>query len=81
MSLFRPEHVRLVEQALLEGPETGSTGGQIWDAVDRAVPEHTVHLILGEMAGKGLVERTTTAGGGRLRTISVYRPHGRVGRS
>ena len=73
MSIFRPEHVRLVGQTLLQGPESGSTGKQVWDAVDRAVPEHTVHLILGDLASKGLVERTTTARGGRLRAISVYR--------
>ena len=54
MSIFRPQHIRLVEQALLQGPENGSTGKQIWDAVDRAVPEHAVHLILGDMVSKGL---------------------------
>ena len=53
MSLFRPEHVRLVEQALNEGPETGMTGKQVWEATDRAVPEHTAHLILGEMGTRG----------------------------
>ena len=73
MSIFRPEHVRLVEQALLEGPENGSTGKQVWDALDRAVPEHTVHLILGEMAHKGLVERKTTSRRGRGKGTSVFR--------
>jgi len=73
MSIFRPEHVRLVEQALLEGPAEGSTGKQVWDAVDRAVPEHTVHLILGDMVSKGLVERTMTPRGGRLKALSVFR--------
>ena len=77
MSIFRPEHIRLVEQALLQGPENGSTGKQIWDAVDRAVPDHAVHLILGDMVSKGLVERTTTPRGGRLKARSVYRPHRR----
>ena len=72
MSIFRPEQVRLVEQALLEGPENGSTGKQVWDAVDHAVPEHTVHLILGGMVHTGLVERESTPRGGR-KEISVFR--------
>ena len=47
MSLSQPESVRLVEQALLEGPAEGMTGNQVWEALDRAVPEHTVRLMLG----------------------------------
>ena len=39
---------------------------------ERGGPEHTVHLILGEMARKGLVERETTARKGR-QAISVFR--------
>ena len=50
MSIFQSDRVCLVEQALLEGPENVSTGKQVWDAVDRVVPEHTGHLILGDMA-------------------------------
>ena len=72
MALFRPAHVRLVEQALLEAPTEGMTGKQVWEATNRAVPEHTAHLILQEMASKGLAERTTTARKGR-RAISVFR--------
>ena len=30
------------------------TGKEVWEATDRMVPEHTVHLILGQMAHKGL---------------------------
>ena len=48
------------------------TGKQVWEATERAVPEHTVHLILQEMASKGLAERKTTSRKGR-RTISVFR--------
>ena len=73
MSFFRPESVRLVEQALIEGPAEGMTGKQVWEATNRAVPEHTAHLILQEMVSKGLVERTTTPRGGRLKAISVFR--------
>ena len=72
MSIFRPESVRLVEQALIEGPTEGVTGKQVWEATDRAVPERAVHLILQEMASKGLVERETTSRKGR-RAISVFR--------
>ena len=73
MPFFRPEHVRLVEEALSEGPADGMTGRQVWDATDRAVPEHTTHLILGEMERKGLVERESTPRPGRRRAISVFR--------
>ena len=69
MSIFQPEHVRLVEAALSNGPEDGMTGKQVWDAVDRAVPEDTVHLILGEMAHRGLVDRTSTPRGGRRKAV------------
>ena len=72
MSIFRPESVRLVEQALLAGPSEGMTGREVWEATNRAVPEHTAHLILQEMASKGLVERKTTSRKGR-RAISVFR--------
>ena len=44
----------------------------MWEALDRAAPEHTVHLILGEMEHKRLVERKTTARKGR-RAVSVFR--------
>ena len=54
---FRSEHVRLVEQALIDAPADGMTGRQVWEATDRAVPENTTHLILDEMANKELVER------------------------
>ena len=60
MSFFRPEHVRLVEHALNDGPEDGMTGRQAWEATMRAVPEHTVRLILSELVHKGLVEREST---------------------
>ena len=70
--IFQPEHVRLVEQALIEGPAEGMTGKQVWEATNRAVPEHTAHLILQEMANKGLAERETTSRKGR-RAISVFR--------
>ena len=73
MSIFRPESVRLVEQALLAGPTEGMTGKQVWEATDKAVPERAVHLILQEMASKGLVERKTTSRPGRLKAISVFR--------
>ena len=73
MSLFRPESVRLVEQALLEGPAEGMTGREVWEATDRAVPEHTVRLMLGEMVHKGLVEREATSRRGRQKAISVFR--------
>ncbi len=48
MSFFRVEHVQLVERALNAGPPEGMTGRQLWDAVDRDVPEHSVHLILSQ---------------------------------
>ena len=51
MPIFQPEHVRLVEQALLKGPAEGMTGRQAWEATGRAVPEHTVHAILSELRG------------------------------
>ena len=73
MSLFRPESVRLVEQALLEGPAEGMTGKQVWEATNRAVPEHTAHLILQDMASGGVAECTTTARRGRLKAVSVFR--------
>ena len=73
MSIFQPEHVRLVEAVLSAGPDEGMTGRQVWEAVDRAVPEQTVHLILGDMVHKGLVERDSTTRGGRLRERSVFR--------
>ena len=73
VSIFQPEHVRLVEAALNDGPEEGMTGKQVWEAVDREAPEHTVHLILGDMVHKGLVERDSTPRGGRLRELSVFR--------
>ena len=72
MSIFQPKSVRLVEQALLEGPAGGMTGKQVWEAVDRAVPERAVYLILLEMASKGLVERETTTRKGR-QAISAFR--------
>ena len=73
MPIFLPEHVRLLEQALNGGPEAGMTGRQVWEETDGAVPEHTTHLILGEMASKGLVERESTPRGGRKRAMSVFR--------
>ena len=73
MPIFQPEHVRLVEHALNDGPKEGMTGRQVWDAVDRMVPEHTVHLILREMAHKGLVEREATHRWGRRKGINVFR--------
>ena len=73
MSLFRPESVRLVEQALNDGPEAGMTGRQVWQATDRAVSELTVRLILGEMERTGLVERESTPRPGRRRAIRVFR--------
>ena len=72
MSILRPESVRLVEQALVDGPAEGMTGKEVWDATNRVVPEHTAHLILQEMVSKGLVERKTTSRKGR-RAISVFR--------
>ena len=54
MSISRAESVRLVEQALTEGPAEGMTGKQVWEAIDRTVPEHTVRLMLGEMVHKGV---------------------------
>ena len=73
MSIFQPEHVRLVEQALLKGPAEGMTGRQAWEATGRAVPEHTVHLILGEMIHRGLAERETNPRGFRRKGVSVFR--------
>ena len=72
MSIFQPEHVRLVEAALNDGPDEGMTGKQVWDATDRAVPELTVHLILREMVHKGLMESESTPRSSR-REISVFR--------
>ena len=69
MALFRPEHVRLVEKVLLEGPKEGSTGKQVWNATDRAVPEHTVYLILSEREHRELVERVSPGRGRK----SVFR--------
>ena len=48
------------------------TGKQVWEATERAVPERAAHLILQEMASKGLVERKTTSRK-RRRAISVFR--------
>ena len=73
MSIFQPEHVRLVEAALNDSPDQGMTGKQVWEAVDRAVPEHTVHVILGQMVHKGLVEAESKPRGGRLRAVTVFR--------
>ena len=72
MSIFRPEQVSLVEEALRRGPEEGVTGKQMWAALGRAVPEHTVHLILQDMASKGRAHRETTSRKDR-RAISVFR--------
>ena len=49
------------------------TGKQVWEATDRAVPEHTVHLILGQMAHEGLVESESTHRWGRRKGISGFR--------
>ena len=71
MPIFQPEHVRLVEHALTDGPEEGMTGKQVWNATMRAVPEHTVHLILREMSHKGLVQRESIPKWGRLKAITA----------
>ena len=73
MSFFRVEHVRLVEHALNDGPEGGMTGKQVWEATDRTVPEHSVHVILSELVHKGLVERKSRPRRGRRKGISVFR--------
>ena len=73
MSFFRVEHVQLVERALNAGSREGMTGRQVWDAVDRDVPEHSVHLILSQMVHEGLVERESTHRGFRRKGISVFR--------
>ena len=39
MSIFSPEHIRLVEQTLIEGPAEGMTGRQVWEALARTVPD------------------------------------------
>ena len=81
MSIFQPKHVRLVEAALNEGPDEGMTGKQVWVAVDRAVPEHTVHLILREMVLKRWWSASRLPRPGRRKGISVFRvPPDRRGR-
>jgi len=72
MSIYTPESVRSVKQALIEAPAEGMSGKQVWEAIEGAVPEHTVHLILQDLAREGLVARETTARKGR-RAVNVFR--------
>lgn len=48
MSIFRPESVRLVEQALIEGPTEGMTGKQVWEATKQRGYSHcpTASMVL-----------------------------------
>ncbi len=73
MSVFRPNHIHLVEQALHAGPSEGMTGKQVWEATDRAVPERIVHLILGDMVHRGVAERESSPRGFQRRMKHVFR--------
>jgi len=72
VSTYPPETVRRVKQALIEGPAEGMTGREIWEATKGAAPEHTIHLILQDLARVRLVAREATPRTGR-RAASVFR--------